>query len=173
MNMLFSGSLLLLGVVWPLLLALLLAFRRMRPMVQHLAPWAAQPALLASLLVTPSEKRGHLPGRFHAVPGDAARVVNLQGHAHGAAAVEVPCGDGLQRGAITLTNHLFDSPYVVLAKSRRVRSGPDAGLVPAGRSDLIPVGTPGHGPHCIRVSLEHRPGSPVGIPQADGAVRAS
>ena len=62
MNMLFSGGLLLLGVVWPLLLTLLLAFSRMRFMVHYLAPWAALPALLASLLVTPSEMRWYLPG---------------------------------------------------------------------------------------------------------------
>ena len=61
MNTMLSGSLLLLGVLWPLLLILLLIFKRMRPVVSHLAPWAALPALVASLLVEPSEIGWHLP----------------------------------------------------------------------------------------------------------------
>ncbi len=62
MNAMISGGLLLLGVVWPLLLTLMLTFRGARPVALHLAPWAALPALAASLLVMPSEMRWHLPG---------------------------------------------------------------------------------------------------------------
>ncbi len=55
MNSNFSVELLLLGVIWPLLLTLMLTFRKGRTLTQHLLPWAALPALLASLLVTPSD----------------------------------------------------------------------------------------------------------------------
>ncbi|WP_372880576.1 complex I subunit 5 family protein [Psychromonas sp.] len=61
MNMMPSGGLLLLAVGWPLFLTLLLVFKRIRPVVLHLASWAALPALLASLLVAPSGMRWHLP----------------------------------------------------------------------------------------------------------------
>jgi len=62
MNMTLSGGLLLLGVIWPLLLALMLLFRRINPAALHLAPWAALPVLVVSLLLTPSDIRWQLPG---------------------------------------------------------------------------------------------------------------
>lgn len=61
MNPLSFDGLLLLGVLWPLLLACLLAFRVMRAPILYLVPWAALPALAASLLVAPSEMRWHFP----------------------------------------------------------------------------------------------------------------
>jgi formate hydrogenlyase subunit 3/multisubunit Na+/H+ antiporter MnhD subunit len=62
MNTTLSGGLLLLGVIWPLLLTLMLVFRRINPAALHLAPWAALPALVVSLLLTPSDIRWQLPG---------------------------------------------------------------------------------------------------------------
>jgi len=61
MNATLSGGLLLLGVVWPLMLTFMLAFRVVRPVALQLAPWAGLPALAASLLVAPSEMHWHLP----------------------------------------------------------------------------------------------------------------
>lgn len=57
MNTLSPDGLLLLGILWPLLLTFLLASRVLRAPVLYLAPWAALPALAASLLVAPSEMR--------------------------------------------------------------------------------------------------------------------
>jgi formate hydrogenlyase subunit 3/multisubunit Na+/H+ antiporter MnhD subunit len=62
MNAIFSVGLLLLGVIWPLLLTLMLAFKGGRSLALHLSPWAALPALVASLLVTPSDMRWNLSG---------------------------------------------------------------------------------------------------------------
>ena len=51
----FSIVLLLLGIIWPLFVTLMLVFRGGRSLAQSLAPWAALPALMASLFVTPSD----------------------------------------------------------------------------------------------------------------------
>lgn len=61
MNTLSFDGLLLLGLLWPLLLACLLAVRVIRAPILYLVPWAALPALAASLLVAPSEMRWHFP----------------------------------------------------------------------------------------------------------------
>ncbi|MDP1557539.1 MAG: proton-conducting transporter membrane subunit [Nitrosomonas sp.] len=55
-------GLLSLAVLWPLLLVCLLGFRTTRSLALPLAPWAALPALAASLLVAPSEVRWHISG---------------------------------------------------------------------------------------------------------------
>ena len=57
MNTLLLDGLLPLSILWPLLLACLLAFRVMRAATLFIAPWAALPALAASLLAAPGEKR--------------------------------------------------------------------------------------------------------------------
>jgi hydrogenase-4 component B len=62
MSILSFGGLLLLCVLWPLLLACLLAFRKMRAWALQLTPSAALPALVASLLVAPSEVHWYFPG---------------------------------------------------------------------------------------------------------------
>jgi len=59
MNTLFSGGLLTLSVLWPLLLACMLTIRIIRPLALYLAPLAGLPALMASLLVIPGEMRWH------------------------------------------------------------------------------------------------------------------
>ena len=61
MNALFSGGLLTLSVLWPLLLAFMLTFKIARPLALYLSPLAGLPALMASLLVTPGEMRWHFP----------------------------------------------------------------------------------------------------------------
>ncbi|GJL72755.1 MAG: hypothetical protein NMNS01_19540 [Nitrosomonas sp.] len=61
MNTLSLDELLPLGILWPLFLACLLAFRAIRVPTLFLAPWAALPALAASLLIAPSEMRWHFP----------------------------------------------------------------------------------------------------------------
>ncbi len=55
------NNLLLPGVLWPFLLACLMGFRTTRALALALAPWAALPALAASLL-TPDTARWHLSG---------------------------------------------------------------------------------------------------------------
>lgn len=60
MNDALSIGLLLLGVMWPLWLTLMLTFRRGRSLVWYLVPWAALPALIASLWVTPSDMHWNL-----------------------------------------------------------------------------------------------------------------
>lgn len=60
MNVVLSNSLLLTGAVWPLLIACLFGFRATGSLALRLAPWAALPALAASLLATPGELRLHL-----------------------------------------------------------------------------------------------------------------
>ena len=62
MSTFFLGGLLSLSVVWPLLLTCLLGFKTARSCALQLAPWAALPALAASLLVTSSGESWHLPG---------------------------------------------------------------------------------------------------------------
>ncbi len=57
-----SLDLLLFGLLWPLLLSFMLALKPIRSLTLQLAPWAALPALAASLLVAPSEMRWHLTG---------------------------------------------------------------------------------------------------------------
>ena len=61
MNTLSLDGLLPLGILWPLFLACLLVFRVMRAPTLFLAPWAALPALAASLLIAPSDMRWHFP----------------------------------------------------------------------------------------------------------------
>lgn len=61
MSTFFLGGLLSLSVLWPLLLTCLLGFKTARSCALQLAPWAALPALAASLLVTPSGESWHLP----------------------------------------------------------------------------------------------------------------
>ncbi len=61
MNDTLSIGLLLLGVVWPLWLTLMLTFKGEHSLTRHLLPWAALPALVASLLVTPSDSHWFFP----------------------------------------------------------------------------------------------------------------
>lgn len=56
------NSLLLPGILCPLLLACLMGFRTTRALVLPLTPWAALPALIAACLLTPNEARWHFPG---------------------------------------------------------------------------------------------------------------
>ncbi|MDC8446119.1 MAG: complex I subunit 5 family protein [Nitrosomonas sp.] len=56
------NSLLLPGILWPLLLVCLMGFRTTRALVLPLTPWAALPALVAASLLTPGETRWHFPG---------------------------------------------------------------------------------------------------------------
>lgn len=57
----FLDSLILLGVVWPLALVVMLYVKRIRVVVLPLASWAALPALLAALFVTPNLLHWDLP----------------------------------------------------------------------------------------------------------------
>jgi len=56
------NSLLLPGILWPLLLACLMGFKTTRALALPLMPWAALPALVATILLTPNEARWHFPG---------------------------------------------------------------------------------------------------------------
>ena len=57
----FLDSLILLGVVWPLVLVVMLYVKSIRVVVLPLASWAALPALLAALFVTPNLLHLDLP----------------------------------------------------------------------------------------------------------------
>ena len=57
----FLDSLILLGVVWPLVLGIMLCVKRMHAIVLPLASWAALPALLAALFATPDLLHWDLP----------------------------------------------------------------------------------------------------------------
>ena len=57
----FLDSLILLGVVWPLVLVAMLYVKSIRAVVLPLASWAALPALLATLFVTPNVLHWDLP----------------------------------------------------------------------------------------------------------------
>lgn len=57
-----SAGLLLAGVLWPLVLTVLLAFRVTRPRALRLAPWAALPMLGVGLLLGPGQFSARLPG---------------------------------------------------------------------------------------------------------------
>ncbi|MEN4046181.1 proton-conducting transporter membrane subunit [Sulfurimonas sp. NWX367] len=55
------NSLLLLGVLWPLMLVPLLSLKKIRPITLSLAAWAGIPALFAALLVSPSIAHWNFP----------------------------------------------------------------------------------------------------------------
>jgi hydrogenase-4 component B len=56
------NSLLLPGILWPLLLVCLMGFKTTRALALPLTPWAALPALVAAILLTPDEAHWHFPG---------------------------------------------------------------------------------------------------------------
>lgn len=55
------NSLLLPGILWPLLLVCLMVFKTTRVVALPLIPWAALPALVATSLLTPDEARWYFP----------------------------------------------------------------------------------------------------------------
>lgn len=62
MTMYLDHGLLMLSAIWPMLNALLLAWRGSRPLMITLAPWAALPALMAAVMVPVTDTPTAIPG---------------------------------------------------------------------------------------------------------------